>query len=222
VAAVLTDLGVDSLDGMLADLGVSSPQLDRAERGFSFQRSGPLDMRMDQTTGETAAALLGRLAEGELATLLRDYGEERFAGRIARRIIEARDHGELDSTVALATVVARAVPGGDRRKNPATRTFQALRIAVNREMQELESFLEQAPGRLGPGGRLCIVAFHSLEDRMVKRRFRALADARVPERDAGAARYSLVVKRPVIASESEQARNPRSRSAKLRVLERIA
>jgi 16S rRNA (cytosine1402-N4)-methyltransferase len=224
--AALDQLGIDRVDGILADLGVSSPQLDRDERGFSFQRSGPLDMRMDQTAGETAAELLARIPEAELVTLLRDYGEERFAGRIARRIVEARDRGELGSTTALAAVVARAVPSGERRKNPATRTFQALRIVVNGELAELESLLAHAPARLAPGGRLCIVAFHSLEDRMVKRRFRALGDA---DRVAGAhaspagdARFRVVTKRPVVASEAEESRNPRARSAKLRVLERVA
>jgi 16S rRNA (cytosine1402-N4)-methyltransferase len=218
---VLKDQGQDEVDGILADLGVSSPQLDQGERGFSFQRRGPLDMRMDQSTGETAEALLGRISEPDLAALLRDYGEERFAGRIARRIVEARDRGALDSTSALAAVVARAVPGGDRRRNPATRTFQALRIAVNQELRELEALLEQAPGRLRPSGRLCVIAFHSLEDRMVKRRFLALSGDRVPSERAGA-RYRVITKRPVVASDAEQACNPRSRSAKLRVLERIA
>lgn len=224
--AVLDDLAIDRVDGILADLGVSSPQLDRDERGFSFQRSGPLDMRMDQTSGETAAELLARVPEPELVALLRDYGEERFAGRIARRILEARDRGELGSTTSLAAVVARAVPSGERRKNPATRTFQALRIAVNGELSELESLLAHAPARLALGGRLCIVAFHSLEDRMVKRRFRALGDedrlAGPAVQAAGGARFRVITKRPVVASEAEEARNPRARSAKLRVLERVA
>ena len=219
--AVLRERELLPVDGILADLGVSSPQLDREERGFSFQRSGPLDMRMDPTTGETAAELLARVDEHELAALLRDYGEERMAGRIARRIIEARDQGALDSTSALAAVVQRAVPPGDRRKNPATRTFQALRIAVNEELSELEAFLRQAPARLAVGGRLCVIAFHSLEDRMVKRRFRALADEREPP-PPGSARFRILTKRPLVASDAEQDRNPRARSAKLRVLERVA
>ena len=221
LASALSARGVTGVDGILADLGVSSPQLDRAERGFSFQRSGPLDMRMDQTRGETAAALLARLDERELVGILRDLGEERFAGRIARRIVEARDAGTLDSTGALADVVAQAVPARERHKNPATRTFQALRIAVNRELDELAAFLADAPGLLRPGGRLCIIAFHSLEDRMVKRRFRALGEPR-PEVPGDQPRFRPVTKRIVVASEAEQERNPRSRSAKLRVLERIA
>jgi 16S rRNA (cytosine1402-N4)-methyltransferase len=208
-------------DGILADLGVSSPQLDRAERGFSFQRTGPLDMRMDQSSGETAAELLARIDERELTSILRDLGEERFAGRIARRIVEARERGPLDSTAALAEVVARAVPARERHKNPATRTFQALRIAVNSELDELATFLASAPGLLRPGGRLCIISFHSLEDRMVKRRFRALSEAR-PEIPGDEPKFRVVTRRIVEASEDEQHRNPRSRSAKLRVLERIA
>lgn len=214
---VLDDLGAGPLDGVLADLGVSSPQLDRAERGFSFQRGGPLDMRMDQSRGETAADLLARIGEAELVRLLRDYGEERFAGRIARHIVEARDQGQLDSTATLAAIVARAVPARERHKNPATRTFQALRIVVNRELEELDLFLNQAAASLRPGGRLCVIAFHSLEDRMVKRRFRAMA-----EPTTEGPRMRILTKRIVIASEDEQAANPRSRSAKLRAAERIA
>ncbi|MES1171972.1 MAG: 16S rRNA (cytosine(1402)-N(4))-methyltransferase RsmH [Bacteroidota bacterium] len=217
VRSVLEGLGAVPLDGFLVDLGVSSPQLDRSERGFSFQREGPLDMRMDQSAGETAAELLARIDEGQLARLLRDFGEERFAGRIARHIIEARDQGKLDSTATLAAIVARAVPGRERHKNPATRTFQALRIAVNEELDELDTFLNQAAACLRPGGRLCVIAFHSLEDRMVKRRFRAMADPA-----AAGPRVRVLTKRIVVASEDEQARNPRSRSAKLRAAERLA
>jgi 16S rRNA (cytosine1402-N4)-methyltransferase len=216
VRSVLDALGAVPLDGILVDLGVSSPQLDRAERGFSFQRSGPLDMRMDQSTGETAADLLGRISQAELERVLRDYGEERFAGRIARHIVEARARGEVDSTGSLAAIVARAVPGRERHKNPATRTFQALRLAVNRELDELDAFLDQAPACLRPGGRLCVIAFHSLEDRMVKRRFRAMAD---PE--ATSPRLRILTKRIVVASDDEQTRNPRSRSAKMRAAERV-
>jgi 16S rRNA (cytosine1402-N4)-methyltransferase len=217
VRSVLDELNAVPIDGLLVDLGVSSPQLDRAERGFSFQRTGPLDMRMDQSTGQTAANLLDEVTEKELEALLRTYGEERFAGRIARRVIEARDRGELDSTAALATIVARAVPGSQRGKNPATRTFQALRIVVNRELEELDTFLDQAAACLRPGGRLCVIAFHSLEDRMVKRRFRALAE----DRGTGP-RLRILTKRIVVASDEEQARNPRARSAKLRAAERVS
>jgi len=221
IAATAAAHQLGPLDGILADLGVSSPQLDRAERGFSFQRTGPLDMRMDQTSGETAAELVARLDERELAGILRDLGEERFAGRIARRIVEARERQPLDTTGALAEVVAHAVPGRERHKNPATRTFQALRLAVNRELEELATFLADAPGLLKQGGRLCIISFHSLEDRMVKRRFRALSERR-PEVPGDEPKFRAVIRRIVEASEAEQERNPRSRSAKLRVLERIA
>ncbi len=217
VRQVLEDRGAAAIDGFLVDLGVSSPQLDRAERGFSFQRSGPLDMRMDQTQGQTAADLLDGIGQSELELLLRDYGEERFAGRIARHIIEARERGELDSTGTLASIVARAVPARDRHKNPATRTFQALRIAVNNELGELDTFLDQAVACLRPGGRLCVISFHSLEDRMVKRRFRALADPA-----ASGPRLRILTKRIVVASDDEQSRNPRSRSAKLRAAERVS
>lgn len=217
VRSVLEELSAVPLDGFLVDLGVSSPQLDRAERGFSFQRTGPLDMRMDQTSGETAAEYLGRTSQAELERVLRDFGEERFAGRIARHIVEARDRGELDSTGTLAAIVARAVPARERHKNPATRTFQALRIAINRELEELDTFLDQAAACLRPGGRLCVIAFHSLEDRMVKRRFRALADPATP-----GPKMRILTKRIVVATDEEQARNPRSRSAKLRAAERIA
>lgn len=216
IGTALAERGVREVDAVLADLGASSPQLDRAERGFSFRRSGPLDMRMDPTAGETAADLLGRLGEKEIERLLRDYGEERFAGRIARHIVEARGRGELDSTAALAAVVARAVPARERSRNPATRTFQALRIAVNQELDELDAFLDAAVGSLRPGGRLAVVSFHSLEDRMVKRRFRALAE---PSRTGPKLR--ILTKRVVVASDHEQAENPRSRSAKLRVAERV-
>jgi 16S rRNA (cytosine1402-N4)-methyltransferase len=219
VGAVLVELGLPpgTVTGMLVDLGVSSPQLDRPERGFSFRHDGPLDMRMDQGSGETVAELLGRVSETELARMLRDYGEERFAGRIARNILEAQDRGELASTGALAAVVARAVPSHERHKNPATRTFQALRIVVNRELEELDAFLDQAAGCLAPGGRLCVISFHSLEDRMVKRRFRRWASD-----DFAGPRFRILTRRIVLPTDEEQERNPRARSAKLRVAERAA
>jgi 16S rRNA (cytosine1402-N4)-methyltransferase len=213
--AVLERAGVLPLDGCLVDLGVSSPQLDRAERGFSFRNAGPLDMRMDPTRGETAAEYLRRATAEELEAVLRDFGEERYARRIAGSIVEARRREPLDSTDALAALVARSVPRHERHKNPATRTFQALRIAVNRELEELQRFLADAPGCLAPGGRLVVIAFHSLEDRMVKQRLRALA--------AGSAepRLRLLTKHVVPPGDEEQARNPRARSARLRAAERL-
>jgi 16S rRNA (cytosine1402-N4)-methyltransferase len=215
--SVLDDLGAGPVDGLVADLGVSSPQLDKPERGFSFQRNGPLDMRMDQTAGPTAAELLAQIGQADLERVIRDYGEERFAGRIARHITEARGRSKLDSTAILAAIVAAAIPRGRQHKNPATRTFQALRIAVNRELDELKAFLDEAPACLRPGGRLCVIAFHSLEDRMVKRRFRTLSDPATT-----GPKLRMLNKRIIVASEEEQRRNPRARSAKMRAVERVS
>jgi 16S rRNA (cytosine1402-N4)-methyltransferase len=217
VGKVLDDLGAIPIDGFVVDLGVSSPQLDTPERGFSFQRNGPLDMRMDQSQGETLADLLLRVDEMELGRILREYGEERYAARIARSILQARDRGELSSTDALGALVARALPHHERHKNPATRTFQALRIAVNQELTELEQFLDQMADCLRPGGRICIIAFHSLEDRIVKHRLRQLAARNGPTPP----KLRLLTKHVVVADEAERLANPRSRSAKLRAAERI-
>jgi 16S rRNA (cytosine1402-N4)-methyltransferase len=218
VRDVLTRVGAVPVDGFLVDLGVSSPQLDRPERGFSFRESGPLDMRMDQTQGETAGELLRRIDEQELETIIRDYGEERYARRIARAIVEARERGELDSTGALGTIVARAMPRHEWHKNPATRTFQALRIAVNQELVQIEQLLDQMADCLRPGGRLCVIAFHSLEDRIVKRRLRELAGRGVTR---ATPRMRLLNKHVIVAGDEERERNPRARSAKLRAAERI-
>jgi 16S rRNA (cytosine1402-N4)-methyltransferase len=217
--AVLEQIGAVPVDGFLVDLGVSSPQLDRPERGFSFRADGPLDMRMDATGGgETAADLLRRVDEAELARIIRDYGEERHAMRVARAIVDARRQGPIDTTGQLAAIVARAVPGREWGKNPATRTFQALRISVNEELDELERFLAVVADCLRPGGRLVVIAFHSLEDRIVKHRLRALAG-----RGGGAAPavLRLLTKHVVVPSDAERARNPRSRSARLRAVERV-
>lgn len=215
--SLLASVGVTQLDGCLIDLGVSSMQLDRADRGFSFRRPGPLDMRMDQTDGETAADFLRRTDEGELERVLRDLGEERFARKIARTIVEARDTVDLSTTSALGELVSRAIGRRERNKDPATRTFQALRIVLNDELGELERFLAEVPTFLRPGGRLVVITFHSLEDRMVKRRFRTLAgrDTTLP------ASVRLLTKHVVTASDAERANNPRSRSAKLRAVERL-
>lgn len=213
----VADSGVRQVDGVIFDLGVSSPQLDRAERGFSFREDGPLDMRMDQSEGSTAADLIRDLQEAELADLIYHLGEERYARRIARAIVQARTQGVIGTTGQLAAVVKRAVPASYRhgRIHCATRTFQALRIAVNRELEVLEPALRDAVDILAPGGRVCVVSFHSLEDRIVKNTFRALASG--PQ-----ASLRVLTKKPVMASEIERRRNPRSRSAKLRVGERIA
>jgi 16S rRNA (cytosine1402-N4)-methyltransferase len=216
--SVLNRLGVVPVDGFLVDLGVSSLQLDRAGRGFSFRADGPLDMRMDPTEGETAAELLRRVDEAELERIVRDYGEERHARRIARAIVEARGGAGIETTAQLAAVVARAVPRREYGKDPSTRTFQALRIALNDELGEIDSFLTTAADCLRPGGRLCVIAFHSLEDRIVKRRLRALAG-----RDGGTTPPTLriLTKHVVVPSDAERARNPRSRSARLRAAERL-
>ena len=214
---LVAESGVQRVDGVIFDLGVSSPQLDRAERGFSFREDGPLDMRMDQSEGRTAADLVRDLPETELADLIYQLGEERYSRRIARAIVQARMQGVIGTTWELAAVVGRAVPASYRygRIHCATRTFQALRIAVNRELDVLEPALRDAVDLLAPGGRVCAVSFHSLEDRIVKHTLRALANG--PE-----ASVRVLTKKPVIASDNERNRNPRSRSAKLRVAERIS
>jgi 16S rRNA (cytosine1402-N4)-methyltransferase len=216
---VLDRLGMAPVDGFLVDLGVSSPQLDRPERGFSFRNDGPLDMRMDPTSGETAAELLRRVDEAELTQIIRQQGEERHAARVARAIIDARLAGPVETTGRLAAIVARALPRREHGKNPATRTFQALRITVNDELGELERFLAVAADCLRPGGRLVVIAFHSLEDRIVKHRLRELA-GRGSDRTEPA-RLRLLTKHVVVPGDDERARNPRARSARLRAAERL-
>lgn len=218
VATLLAARGVPPLSGLLADLGVSSMQLDRPERGFSFQSKGPIDMRMDPGSGETALELIARISEESLAAILREYGEERHARRIARVLQSACASGELHDTHALAEVVARAVPSREPHKHPATRTFQALRIAVNDELRQLHQLLSAAPRLLAPGGRLVIISFHSLEDRLVKQHFQHAAIVR--EHGAGAAEspppFVALCKKPVEPSAEEVQGNPRARSARLR------
>lgn len=198
----------DQFDGIIADLGVSSPQLDQGCRGFSFRQSAPLDMRMDQGQDLTAATIINHWSEKDLARIIYEYGEERLSRRIARQIVE---HRPFQTTTDLAEAIARWVPGKYRhgRIHPATRTFQGLRIAVNDELGSLERFIAQAPHWLKGGGRLGIISFHSLEDRIVKHRFREAEPLRV------------LTKKPIIASEEEQRHNPRARSAKLRWAEKI-
>ncbi|MFP4696595.1 16S rRNA (cytosine(1402)-N(4))-methyltransferase RsmH [Thiohalospira sp.] len=213
-----------AVDGILLDLGVSSPQLDRAERGFSFRHDGPLDMRMDPDQGEDAASWLAGVEEKELVRVLRDYGEERFARRIARAIVAARAEEPIATTGRLATIVAGAVPRREPGRDPATRTFQALRIAVNDELGELERVLPVALEALARGGRLAVISFHSLEDRRVKRFMRdeARGDAPpdMPLREDQIRRRLTLVGGARRAGESEVAENPRARSAVLRVAER--
>jgi 16S rRNA (cytosine1402-N4)-methyltransferase len=211
---ILDARGITGVDGILADLGVSSMQLDEAGRGFSFRRDEPLDMRMDRTSGLTAAEMIRDADERTLADVIYEFGEERHARRIARAVVEARDRSAVDSTGRLAEVVRRAVPRkGYSRIDPATRTFQAIRIWVNRELEGLDVFLTQAARRLRPGGRMAVIAFHSLEDRIVKHTLRSL-------QATGDIGLTIRTKRPVVPSEAEVERNPRARSAKLRVAER--
>lgn len=213
------------VDGVLVDLGVSSPQLDDAQRGFSFSADGPLDMRMDPEAGPSAAEWLAVVNERELARVLYEYGEERHSRRIARAIVRQRETGPLCRTGELAALVARCIPSREKSKHPATRTFQAIRIAINGELDELESFLEQCPRVLRPGGRLCAITFHSLEDRMVKRFLRGPVEhpgpRGLPPPAASGPRMRAVGK-PIRASAAETAANPRARSATLRVGERAA
>ncbi|MEM6612252.1 MAG: 16S rRNA (cytosine(1402)-N(4))-methyltransferase RsmH [Cyanobacteria bacterium P01_C01_bin.72] len=194
-------------DGIIADLGVSSPQLDLAERGFSFRNTAPLDMRMDRPQRTTAAEIVNHWKEVSLADLIYEYGEERYSRRIAKRIVQQRP---FQTTTELAQAIASTVPGKYRhgRIHPATRTFQALRIEVNQELKSLEKFIEQAPQWLKPGGRIGIISFHSLEDRIVKHRFR------------GSELLDIITKKPIVAQRDEQRENPRSRSAKLRFAQR--
>jgi 16S rRNA (cytosine1402-N4)-methyltransferase len=213
---VLGARSIERVDGALADLGVSSLQFDAPGRGFSFQRDEPLDMRMDRSTGETAADHVARSSERELADVIFQYGEERFSRRIARAIVAARAESPVDTTGRLATIVRRAIPRrGPMRIDPATRTFQALRIWVNRELDGLDRFLESAARRLRAGARLVVITFHSVEDRIVKHTLRALhhADTRLVE---------VLTKKPVVPDDGEVERNPRARSAKLRAAERVA
>lgn len=227
VADVVRELALPPLRGILMDIGVSSMQLDRPERGFSFQADAPLDMRMDPDAPVTAASLLAELDEPALADILRRYGEEPQSRRIAHAIADARRKDALPATtLALADLVERAKGGRRGRLHPATQTFQALRIAVNRELDELETALPAAFSLLEPGGRLAVITFHSLEDRIAKN-FMAAHEGRMESLMAGGARWSgipprgrRVTRHPVVASETETLANPRARSAKLRVLER--
>lgn len=213
----VTSVGVSEVDGVVFDLGVSSAQLDQPERGFSFLAEGPLDMRMDRSGGPTAADLLSRLSESELADLIYRYGEERYARRIARAVVRAREAGPLRTTLELASVIRDAVPPAYRhgRLHCATRTFQALRIAVNRELDVLEGALRAAADVLAPAGRLCVISFHSLEDRIAKQTLRSLSQGSDPC-------LIRLTKKPQMSTEEERRGNPRARSAKLRVAERCS
>ena len=223
--ALLAARGVDAIDGLLLDLGVSSPQIDDPARGFSFRFTGPLDMRMDTTRGESAAEFLARASEREIAEVIRDYGEERFAPAIARAIVARRADGTpLTTTAELSALVARSVRTREAGQDPATRTFQALRIFVNAELEQLAQVLDAALALLRPGGRLAVISFHSLEDRIVKtfiaKHSREVVDRRAPFAPPAALRLRALGR--VRASAAEVAANPRARSAVLRVAERTA
>jgi 16S rRNA (cytosine1402-N4)-methyltransferase len=216
-----------SVNGVLLDLGVSSPQLDRAERGFSFLHDGPLDMRMNPDQGSSAAQWLAQASREQIAQVLRDYGEERYAWRIAGAIIEARDEQAIVRTGQLSRIVREANPAWEKGKHPATRSFQGIRIFINNELGELEAALAAALESLAVGGRLVVISFHSLEDRMVKRFFRDQARGNhvprsVPITDAQMGRRVSIIGKPLKPSEQEVAANPRARSAVLRVAQKLA
>lgn len=226
----LDALGWETVDGAVLDLGVSSLQLNEAERGFSFISDGPLDMRMDPDCGPSAADLVNTLKHGDLARIIRTWGEDPLAGKIASAILRARDKEAITRTLQLAETVRLAYPPKMRhaaRNHPATRTFQGLRIAVNRETEELDHYLKTIVGRLAPGARLAIISFHSLEDRAVKRAFLAAAKGcHCPPHQMhctcdGVPSLKVLTRKPLIPSDDEMTRNPRSRSAKLRVAERL-
>jgi 16S rRNA (cytosine1402-N4)-methyltransferase len=214
VGRVLDERRIDGVDGVLADLGVSSMQLDAPGRGFSFRRNDPLDMRMDTSAGPTAADLIAAADERALADVIYQFGEERHARRVARFLVDARKAGRIETTGQLADVVRRAVPRkGFVRIDPATRTFQAIRIWVNRELDGLDAFVSEVARRLNPAGRMAVITFHSLEDRIVKHTLRQI-------QSTGEVGLKVLTKRPLVPSDEELERNPRARSAKLRVAER--
>jgi 16S rRNA (cytosine1402-N4)-methyltransferase len=228
LATVVAEMGLAGrFDGVLLDLGVSSPQIDDAERGFSFAQDGPLDMRMDNRAGVSARDFLARAPEREIARVIRAYGEDRFAKRIARRIVAARHEAPITRTAQLADIVAAAVPMREPGRHPATRTFQALRIQVNDELEEVRAALEGSLTALAPGGRLCVISFHSLEDGIVKRYMQTHSQedplyAGLPEVPAHARPKLRRLGRAVRPSEAEIARNPRARSAIMRTAQRVA
>ncbi|MEK9917073.1 MAG: 16S rRNA (cytosine(1402)-N(4))-methyltransferase RsmH [Betaproteobacteria bacterium] len=227
ITRILSGYQIAEIDGVLLDLGVSSPQLNDASRGFSFMSDGPLDMRMDVTQGMSAANWLNGASTDEITQVLKDYGEERFAKNIARKIVKERQTCELVSTRQLVDIVTDAIPKRYQvLKNPATRTFQAIRIFINRELEDLEQFLQDVISRLSVGGRIVVISFHSLEDRIVKRFFKKICSIDVPDRlpvRASELPKSMYrqVGRAVRASSSEISRNVRSRSAIMRVAERV-
>jgi 16S rRNA (cytosine1402-N4)-methyltransferase len=229
IDSVLKDLGITKVDGILLDLGVSSMQLDQADRGFSYSQEAPLDMRMDQTAELTAAVILNTYSHGELAKILQKYGEEKFASKIAENIIKARSIGKLQTTKDLAEIVKDSIPAPARRTggNPAKRTFQALRIEVNQELAVLERAIPAALNALSVGGRLVVMSYQSLEDRIVKSYFAAATQGTTPlglpvDLPDSAAKFKLLLNGSEAAEQSEQDINPRSQSMRLRAIERVA
>lgn len=227
--AILDEQGVRLVDGMLFDLGVSSPQLDEADRGFSYMSDAPLDMRMDASDNIDAWFIVNRWPQEKIERILRDYGEERHAARIAARIAERREEKEIETTLELVDVIKSAMPAAALREkqHPAKRSFQAIRIAVNDELNAVHALMDSAPDRLNPGGRLCVISFHSLEDRIVKNAIHAREDGCTCPREAPVCTCGFVktlrsvTRKPITAGGEELELNPRSRSAKLRVAERV-
>lgn len=228
-ASVLESLGVDQIDGMLIDLGVSSHQLDEADRGFSYMHDAPLDMRMNQDSKYSAYDVVNEMSEEELHRIIKEYGEERWAKRVAQFIVEERKNKPIGTTYELVDVIKKAIPQGARKDgpHPAKRTFQAIRIAVNRELEIIAPTINDVVEKLAPGGRLCIITFHSLEDRIVKQAFKKLEDpctcakefpvcvcGKVPQ-------VKVITRKPILPSEEELEANHRSRSAKLRIVEKL-
>ena len=229
VAEVLDELGIPAVDGMLFDLGVSSPQLDDAQRGFSYMHDAPLDMRMDRTAGLTARTVVNEWSYEELRRILYEYGEERYAPAIARRIVQIREQRPIETTLELVEVIKSAMPPAALREkqHPAKRSFQAIRIAVNGELDALPPMLEAAAAHLNTGGRLAVISFHSLEDRIIKKTLQELATGCIcpPEFPVCVCgrkpKLKLVSRKPIVSGEEELAHNPRARSAKLRVAEKV-
>ena len=229
VAQILDELGIDAVDGMLFDLGVSSPQLDESERGFSYMNDAPLDMRMDNTSSLTAWNVVNDWDEAELVRILRDFGEERYARRIASRITERRAEKPIETTLELVDIIRSAMPAAALREkqHPAKRSFQAIRIAVNDELGAVDQMMKTAPDKLKPHGRLCVISFHSLEDRIVKTGIAARENGCTCPREAPICvcgfkqTLKSVHRKPIVPGEDELNENPRARSAKLRVAEKV-
>ena len=228
--SVLDELGIEKINGILWDLGVSSVQLDEAERGFSYSQEAFLDMRMDRSCGKTAYDVVNTYAESELRRIINDWGEEKFSGRVAAAIVKARESSPIETTTALADIIALAIPAGARKKeaqHPAKRTFQAIRIEVNDELRIIEPTLEAATRRLESGGRAAVITFHSLEDRIVKQTFKRLENPCTCPHDFPVCvcgkkpQIKVITKKPMVPSDAELEVNPRSRSAKLRVAEKL-